>query len=89
MRRHPARADPKRWRKLRLVILDRDGWRCKLCLRYANHADHIIPVHLGGDWWSPTNLRAACRSCNINRERKADPDRDAWRKLLDARMTDP
>ena len=88
MRHHPARADPKRWRKLRLKILDRDLWKCQLCGRYGNEADHIVPVHEGGAWWDPDNLRCACRACNIARHRKPRPRRDAWRALMAERLSD-
>lgn len=87
MRRHPARQDPKRWAKVRLAVLDRAGWRCQLCGRYGNEADHIVPVHKGGAWWDMANLRCACRTCNIGRERKRDPAREAWRALLEARLS--
>jgi 5-methylcytosine-specific restriction endonuclease McrA len=47
----------------------RDGGVCQLqtsprCKGVANSVDHVIPVALGGDFWSPANLRASCSSCN-------------------------
>lgn len=57
-----------RWQRLRLEILERDGYRCKVCgpkcKGKANEADHIIPVADGGPIWEPSNLRAACDACN-------------------------
>lgn len=64
------------WRKLRRLILDRDGHRCQLpvvrgmvvqpCGERATHVDHITPKSLGGQD-VPANLRAACASCNLSR----------------------
>lgn len=59
------------WRRLRLVILERDGWRCRIrgegCTLKATDADHIISRGDGGDPWDVTNLRAACAHCNRSR----------------------
>lgn len=65
------------WQRLRKTILDRDQHTCAYCGREATTVDHIIPVSLGGDM-HPTNLVAACRSCNsskggINRIKQKDP----------------
>jgi 5-methylcytosine-specific restriction endonuclease McrA len=37
------------------------------CRGEASVVDHIIPWRAGGPWWGPSNLRAACRSCNTAR----------------------
>lgn len=56
------------WRKLRLVILKRDGYRCQPCRRKglltaATQVDHIVPkAKLGTD--HPSNLQAICDSCH-------------------------
>lgn len=58
-----------RWRKIRRYILDRDGWTCRvlrdgrICGRPANTVDHIITRANGGTD-HPSNLRAACGTCN-------------------------
>jgi 5-methylcytosine-specific restriction endonuclease McrA len=67
-----AGADPRlssgAWRRLRLLILDRDGWRCQIagphCSKFATTVDHIVARVDSGDCWAPSNLRAACRRCN-------------------------
>ena len=53
-----------KWQKLRIQILDRDGWTCVSCNRPAHTVDHIIPRVKGGDMWSPDNLQSMCKSCN-------------------------
>ena len=56
-----------RWKRIRLVVLQRDGYECQIqgptCTQTANTVDHILPHALGGDD-SFVNLRAACKSCN-------------------------
>jgi 5-methylcytosine-specific restriction endonuclease McrA len=57
------------WRRLRVEVLERDGWRCAYCGRPAEAVDHVVPASRGGDFYDPDNLVAACRSCN---SRKGD-----------------
>lgn len=76
------------WRKLRLVILERDDYRCQIrgehCEGAANEVDHIVPLHAGGAWYEPENLRAACGTCNKERNRDTTqmprwvPSREWW-----------
>jgi len=53
-----------KWAKLRITILDRDGWQCAVCNGPAQTVDHIVPRVKGGDMWSPDNLQSMCKSCN-------------------------
>jgi 5-methylcytosine-specific restriction endonuclease McrA len=59
------------WRKVRLAILERDGWECQLrlegCTGWASEVDHVVAVSLGGGVYDPENLRAACATCNRRR----------------------
>jgi len=56
------------YRRLRLAVLDRDGWACQIqgprCTRAATEVDHIVARADGGAVYDPANLRAACRACN-------------------------
>jgi 5-methylcytosine-specific restriction endonuclease McrA len=59
------------WRRMRLLILDRDGWTCRVCgvnLRTPGigaTVDHVISLAERPDLrLDPFNLRAACRRCN-------------------------
>jgi 5-methylcytosine-specific restriction endonuclease McrA len=70
---HDRRYGLKRWQKLRLRILNRDNWVCRIvvgCTTRATIADHIIPVYPGmpdREFFDPNNLRAACRDHNLAR----------------------
>ncbi len=59
------------WRRLRLVVLERDGWKCRIrapgCTTTATEVDHIIPHSAGGPPYDPANLRASCAYCNRSR----------------------
>ena len=56
------------WTTLRLRILERDNYECQMrtpvCTHKATQVDHIQPIARGGAWLDPSNLRAACASCN-------------------------
>src|SRR5262245_34594783 len=53
------------WRRVRELVLDRDGYVCQLCGRLgANSVDHITPLARGGARLDPANLRAAHTTCN-------------------------
>lgn len=66
------------WRRVRKVVLRRDGWECQIrgpeCEhrhegdRCAGEVDHIIPWRKGGALYDPDNLRAACGPCNRSRQ---------------------
>lgn len=56
-----------KWKKLRIQILDRDGWQCVVCHRPAHTVDHIVPRVQGGDMWAPDNLQSMCKSCNSSK----------------------
>lgn len=59
------------WRELRLYVLARDGYRCRVrlpgCIGRATEADHIQALADGGAWLDPHNLRASCKPCNVAR----------------------
>ena len=59
------------WRALRVAVLNRDRWQCQIrldgCTTQATSVDHIVEPLEGGAFWSPENLRAACRTCNSRR----------------------
>lgn len=76
------------WRRRRLAVLHRDGWRCRVpvdelgaivaiggspCLRPADTVDHIVPRALGGGD-EEDNLRAACTPHNLTKGGRLDGD---------------
>lgn len=81
-RRNQRPYDHACWRKLRIAILDRDHWRCRInldgCTTHATHVDHIEPWESGGAWFAPDNLQAACQHCNVTKANKGRTE--AWRK---------
>ena len=63
------------WQQVRRVVLARDRFTCQIkldnCRGRATEVDHIVAVSQGGDRLDPSNLQAACKSCNVakrNRE---------------------
>jgi 5-methylcytosine-specific restriction endonuclease McrA len=59
------------WQRVRKLVLERDAYRCQIgikgCTVTATVVDHIVPLAAGGEPLDPSNLRAACRSCNGSR----------------------
>ena len=51
------------WLRLSRQVVERDGGTCRYCGGPATTADHVIPKSRGGSD-DPSNLVAACRSCN-------------------------
>jgi len=64
-----AHGSTRAWRKIRAWVLRRDGYRCQVtrdgrpCHATAVDVDHIVRREHGGTD-APSNLRAACASCN-------------------------
>jgi 5-methylcytosine-specific restriction endonuclease McrA len=62
-----GRQDPrvsKDYKKIRLIVLARDGYVCYYCGQDANTVDHIVSIKNGGDPVNPENLIACCKRCN-------------------------
>ena len=62
---------------LRYDVMQRDGFKCKLCgASAANgavlHVDHIVPVSKGGKT-EMSNLRTLCDMCNLGKSDKYKP----------------
>ena len=91
MSRNHVKIDRKRWRGVRLRILDRDGWRCLDCGRAGKlEVDHKQPLQFGGDVYESDNLQTLCRTCHISKtrveNRRPDAARDAWQQLVNDRL---
>jgi len=82
----------KRWRVLRMAILERDGFRCTSCGCGGRlEVDHIKPVRTHPDLsYSPDNLQALCQVCHTRKTRiecghppPSEP-RQEWRGFVTA-----
>jgi 5-methylcytosine-specific restriction protein A len=60
-----GRRMPAGWDATRRRILDRDGWTCRACSRYAAEVDHII--RNGGE--HDANLQSLCAPCHRDKTR--------------------
>jgi hypothetical protein len=69
------------WPHVRRLVLQRDKYQCqivgKTCTGRATQVDHIVPWMQGGARFDPSNLRAACASCNRQRVHRAKSQ--GWR----------
>ena len=82
MKRDTRKAQMQRERslvtpKLRYMVLQRDGRRCKICGRSEAdgaklHVDHIIPISKGGKT-EMDNLQTLCDYCNIGKGNSYEP----------------
>ena len=83
----------RRWRRLRLMVLDRAGRRCQRCGGAGRlEVHHRRPVRRGGDPWDAGNLEALCRKCHFaaepcRQQREALDVGRAWREAIDATKT--
>ena len=59
----------RRWKPIRLEVLNHYDWRCQLklpgCRGRANQVHHIVDWRDGGAPLALSNLTAACVSCNV------------------------
>ncbi|SCF22699.1 HNH endonuclease [Micromonospora mirobrigensis] len=63
-----AKGSTRAWRKVRALVLARDGYTCQLrlpgvCTTQANHAHHTHGRGVTGD--DPRYIVAACEACNL------------------------
>lgn len=57
-------ADP-RWQRLRLAVMDRDGWQCVCCGDNSSTLNVHHKVYKGEIWESPLeDLQTLCKSCH-------------------------
>lgn len=82
---HRAMYRSKRWRRLRLVVFNESGWKCKKCKRRGRlELDHKVPIMQGGSQWARKNLQALCRDCHIEKSsgERMGEDRKRWKRFL-------
>ena len=90
MSRSHIRINQARWRAVRKIVLDRDGWRCRECGKAGQlECDHRIPLwkNPAQDPYDIDGLQSLCRSCHIaktSRENRKPPTAQmrAWQALV-------
>ena len=61
------RLDGRRWKHIRLLILQRDGFKCRKCKgRRRLQVDHIVPLARGGAE-HPRNYQLLCFGCHVTK----------------------
>ena len=61
--------DRRKWARVRLQVLDRDGWRCVQCGKAGRlEVDHVTPMESGGAVYEKRNLQALCRPCHFRNQ---------------------
>ena len=76
--------DLRAWRRLRLCVLERDGWRCRRCGRAGALEAHHVVRGGGPDPLDPEGIITLCRTCHLTetrRERRAGRTA-AWDALI-------
>jgi len=53
----------RKWKEVRILVLERDSFTCQYCGRKATVVDHVIPRSHGGNE-ADENLVASCVTCN-------------------------
>ena len=58
--RKGKRPSHKKWARVRLKVLDRDGWKCTTCSKSGRlEVDHRVSMDDGGDIYAMDNLADA------------------------------
>ena len=80
-----AKLNKRRWSAIRIVIFERDGWRCVQCRKSGRlECDHVVPLSRNGEPYETDNLQTLCRGCHIRKTRKertgykSNPAAKAW-----------
>ena len=69
-RRHIA-LDRHRWFRVRRIVLEIDGWRCRSCGHPGGpfEVDHVVPLWLDPDQdpYDPDGCQTLCRPCHAEK----------------------
>jgi 5-methylcytosine-specific restriction endonuclease McrA len=77
-----ARGYGRKWQVVRLLVLNRDQWRCWRCGGPAREVHHLRAISRYGPSYDPRYLVAACHPCNLA-VREPNPS-DRRPRFLDA-----
>jgi 5-methylcytosine-specific restriction enzyme A len=74
----------ERWRRLRLAVLARDLYTCRMCGQAEGNtallvADHVQP-HRGSEalFWDEGNLQCLCKACHDGPKQRAEQGWGGW-----------
>ena len=62
--------DRREWRRVRLFVLDRDGYRCVRCGRFGAMEAHHKVRGGGGAPYDPDGIETLCRPCHLGETRR-------------------
>ena len=84
---HHLKLNNRRCAVLRRQVFERDGYRCRCCGAAGRlEADHVLPIHKGGEVYELRNLQALCRACHIRKtadeNSPTSPERREWAGYL-------
>ena len=84
MSRHHRETGNRLWAELRLLVFERDGYRCTNCGKAGRfECHHVKPLHQGGGN-ELVNLTTLCRGCHLEAHaRKQTPSETEWRRLVE------
>ena len=87
--RQGERPSRRQWAKVRVQVLDRDGWACVKCGHKGRlEVDHITPLEDGSPLYELSALQSLCRTCHFlksqgeRRGRETPPEVQEWRRYL-------
>ena len=87
------RPNARKWQRVRLQVLERDGWRCTQCGRAGRvEVDHRVPMNEGGAMYAMDNLQTLCLADHHHKttmERAllhpVTPEVAKWRRFINER----
>ncbi len=90
------------WKRMRLAVMERDGWRCRHCGDYLRRlvVHHVKPAiqfgEVTADAWRMANCVTLCWRCHEKEHRgrggrrlprrSRNPKRNAWAEAVRERM---
>ena len=85
----------KQWRRVRIKVLERDGWKCTVegCgVMRGLEVDHVKPIADGGAMYELSNLSVKCRWHHRAKTRlentTAIPEQDRLMEVLERVLTE-
>ena len=86
MSAYHRRLNPARWQHARRAALERDGYRCVVCVEQGLggagklEVHHVTALHKGGSAYELANLAVLCVACHVSLS--VFPPRLEWRRHI-------